>query len=330
MPKPSYQPAPATGFENQPDGADLILDPALIHEHFPYLSERVVAVLHARRCGWLSAQQLGMYMLEQARARGVKFLSARVEAVEVREGAVRGVRLSDGTTIATECFVNAAGPFLKSVARRIGVELPVFSELHQKVSFSDELGAVPRDAPLLIWSDPQTLPWTDEEREMLAESDEMRGLLNEFPAGAHVRPEGGAQSRIALMLWAYHTPPVEEIFPPPFDPLYPQIVLRGMSALLPSLRAYFDRPPKPMIDGGYYTKTRENRPLIGALPVRGAFVIGALSGFGVMASCAAGELLANHVLGNQLPVYARAFAPERYDDTAYRKLIDEWNETGQL
>ncbi|MBI5302612.1 MAG: FAD-binding oxidoreductase [Chloroflexi bacterium] len=325
-----YQPASPHGFESTLDGADLILDPGLIRQYFPYLSERVVAVLHARRCGWLSAQQLGMYLFEQACARGVRFISARVESVETHGGAVSGVRLSDGTSLACDTFVMAAGPFLKHVAQMLGVELPVFSELHQKMSFSDELGIVPRDAPLLIWSDPQHLPFTDEERALLGESPETRGLLDEFPAGAHVRPEGGASSRIALMLWAYHTPPLPENFPPPFDEMYPQIVLRGMAALLPGLANYFDHPPKPWIDGGYYTKTRENRPLIGALPVRGAFVIGALSGFGVMAACASGELLANCVLGNPLPDYARAFAPARYDDPDYRARLAMWSETGQL
>ena len=46
-------------------------DAALIRAHFPYLSEYVVAVLHARRCGWMSAQQLGMYLLERAHERGL-------------------------------------------------------------------------------------------------------------------------------------------------------------------------------------------------------------------------------------------------------------------
>lgn len=325
-----YQPASPYGFESKLDGADLILDPGLIRRHFPYLSERVVAVLHARRCGWLSAQQLGMWMLEQARAMGVRFISARVESVDVQQNAVRGVTLSSGDVIATENFVNAAGPFLKPVARMLGVDLPVFSELHQKVSFADELGALPREAPMLIWSDPQHLPFSDDERALLAESDETRGLLAEFPAGAHTRPEGGMSSKTALMLWAYHTPPVAETFPIQFDEMYPQIVLRGMASLLPALEKYFEHPPKPWVDGGYYTKTKENRPLIGALPVRGAFVIGALSGFGVMASCASGELLAHHVLGNPLPDYARAFAPNRYADPVYRALLDSWNETGQL
>ena len=44
----------------------------LIRRHFPYLAPETVAVAHARRAGWLSAQQLGMVMLEAIRERGVQ------------------------------------------------------------------------------------------------------------------------------------------------------------------------------------------------------------------------------------------------------------------
>ena len=33
---PQYQPAPAEGFEGQPTGADLILEPSLFRKHFPF------------------------------------------------------------------------------------------------------------------------------------------------------------------------------------------------------------------------------------------------------------------------------------------------------
>ncbi len=100
--------------------------------------------------------------------------------------------------------------------------------------------------------------------------------------------------------------------------------------MIPGLKAYIERLPKSVVDGGYYTKTRENRPLIGKLPVEGAYLIGALSGFGVMAACGAGELLAAHVAQNSLPPYASSFALERYEDPDYRKLLEAWPESGQL
>ena len=40
----------------------------------------------------------------------------------------------------------------------IGVDLPIWAERHLKVSFPDTLGAVPRNAPMLIWLDEQHLP----------------------------------------------------------------------------------------------------------------------------------------------------------------------------
>jgi len=312
------------------DGADLILDPGLIRQHFPYLSERVVAALHVRRAGWLSAQQLGIYLLEQARQNGVTYVNSKVTRVNTTSGRVQGVRLNDGSQINTGTFVNAAGPLLKDVGEMLGLELPVFNELHLKVAFKDTRGIIPREAPLLIWTDPQKLPWSPDERQILREDPETRWLLEEFPGGVHTRPEGGIGSQVILMLWEYHTAVVKPIWPPPLDNEYPEIALRGLAAMLPGLTAYFGNAPRPVLDGGYYTKTHENRPLIGPLPIEGAYVIGALSGYGIMSSCAAGDLLAAHVSGTSLPSYAPAFTLDRYQDPAYQKLLMNWGSTGQL
>ena len=327
---PIYQPAPAHGFDDLPTGADVILDPALIQSVFPYLPEETVAVVHARRCGWFSAQQLGMHLLEQTKLRGAQLLNDRVAGVEVSGGRVQSVRLSSGRAIATRYFVNAAGPFVSDVANMLGVDLPVYSERHVKIAFNDRHGIVPRDAPLLIWTDPQYLPWSDEERAELSRSEQDRKLLAEFPSGVHGRPEGGPGSTTVLLLWTYDADPIEPVWPIPYDPMYPEIALRGMAAMIPGLRAYFDRMPRFFVDGGYYTKTRENRPLICPLPVEGAYLIGALSGFGLMAACGAGELLAAHVTGSALPAYARWFALERYADPEYQKLLENWGASGQL
>jgi len=66
--------------------------------------------------------------------------------------------------------------------------------------------------------------------------------------------------------------------------------------------------------GGYYTLTRENWPLIGGMEPKGAYVVGALSGFGTMAACAAGELCALAALDKELPPYAQALSPQRYQN----------------
>jgi glycine/D-amino acid oxidase-like deaminating enzyme len=133
-----------------------------------------------------------------------------------------------------------------------------------------------------------------------------------------------------LLIWTYDVAPVPPTFPPTFDPAYPEIAIRGISRMVPAFARYFARLPRAVVDGGYYTKTRENRFLAGPLPVEGAFVCGALSGYGLMASNVAGELVAAHATGAALPAYAPAFALARYADPAYAARLERWSDSGQL
>jgi len=328
-----YRPAPADGFEGQPIGVDVIIDPMLARRHFPYLTTDTLAVLHARRCGWFSGHELGMYLLERAREAGVRLLEGRVERIDTTGGRVRAVRVKargGDTTIGTPRFVDAAGPFFAPVARLLGVEVPVFCERHAKVAFNDALGAIPRSAPMTIWTDPVTLPWSDEERRELAASAEHKRLVEEFPAGVHGRPEGGGDSPVVLLIWTYDIEPVQPAFPIAFEASYGEICLRGMSRMVPAMAGYLSRLPRVVVDGGYYTKTRENRFLAGPLPLEGAYALGALSGYGLMASNGAADLLADHISGRPLPAYAPAFLLSRYDDPAYRERLEQWGDSGQL
>jgi len=65
-------------------------------------------------------------------------------------------------------------------------------------------------------------------------------------------------------------------------------------------------------------------------PLDGAYVIGALSGYGMMASNGASDLLADYIAGRPPPRYAPAFRLDRYDDSACRKLLENWGDSGQL
>jgi glycine/D-amino acid oxidase-like deaminating enzyme len=325
-----YRPSPPEGFRGQPTGADLLIGYDLIQKYFPYLTERTVAALHIRRAGWLSAQQLGMYLLETARRRGVQFESARVTGVDVANGCVKGISLSSGERVDSPIFINAAGPYLKRVGQLLGVDLPVYTELHLKAAIKDNRGVVGRDAPLLIWNDVQTLPWEDDERQALSEDGETRWLAGPLPAGVHTRPEGSGENQTILMLWEYQSKAMEPVWPPKMDEQYAEIAMRGLAAMLPRMKEYFGRMPRPQVDGGYYTKTRENRPLVGPMGVEGAYVVGAVSGYGIMSACGVGDLLATHVTGAALPSYAPAFELARYDNAEYRKKLENWGESGQL
>jgi glycine/D-amino acid oxidase-like deaminating enzyme len=310
-------------------GADVLVGGDLVRRHFPGLTPRAVGALHVRRAGWISAQQLGAVMLERARERGVRFVDRAAREVLVEDGGVSGVRLDDGEVVTAPRVVDAAGPLVAHVARTAGVELPVHSEVHRKIAFRDHLGVVHRDAPMLIWSDPQRLDWTAEERRML-EAEGRGELTGELPVACHGRPEGGSGSTWVLALWEYRRTVVEPVWPLPEDPLYPEVVIRGMSAMLPGMSGYRDRLPMPVVDGGYYTKAADNRPLVGPAGPDGFVVCGGLSGFGIMAGMGVGELAAAHAAGVEPPRHARAFLPSRFEDPDYASGLAGQESAGQL
>jgi sarcosine oxidase, subunit beta len=91
--------------------------------------------------------------------------------------------------------------------------------------------------------------------------------------------------------------------------------------MIPGLHAYIARGHEAIVEGGYYCKTPDNRPLIGPTARRGVPVLGALSGFGILASQAAAELVAADLLDEPLPGYAVAFQPARFDDPSYQRIL---------
>ena len=101
--------------------------------------------------------------------------------------------------------------------------------------------------------------------------------------------------------------------------------------MVPGMAVYLERMKRPYVDGGYYCKTQENRPLICPLPLSGAYLFGALSGYGIMAALAGAELLSAYISGSDLPTYAPAFHLSRYADPAYQALLHDWDAAaGQL
>lgn len=326
----TWQPSSGKDWRDAPEGVDLLWGNEVIARHFPALAADTLTGLHVRRAGWLSAQQLGRTLLEEAAERGVRLPRGLLTTVETSNGRITGIRLADGQALGCDVLVNAAGPFLQAVNRLAGDDsLPVHTELHLKNAFRDTRGVLPRNAPLLIWLDSQHLPWTEEERALLAEDPQLAWLLETLPGGVHTRPEGDEESPIALHLWEYRTLVMPPQFPIPLDDLYPDIVLRGLSRMLPGLRDYFQAAPRPQMDGGYYTRTPENLPLIGPHGPQGLFLLGALSGYGIMTGYGAGELLTRHITGQPLPEYARWFHPNRYHDPQLAPQLAQMR-SGQL
>lgn len=300
-----------------------ILDQDQLGDTYPFLTDDAIGALLVPRAGWFRAQDLGQWMLDRSRDAGAHLIHASVTGIDGTD-----VELSDGSVVSAGSVVIAAGPLSSDVGEMVGIELPLFSELHLKVAFKDHLGVIPRDAPMTIWSDTQLLDWSDEERSEL-ESLGRDDVTGEMPIHCHFRPEGGVESPYVLALWEYHDQVLEPTWPLPDDPLYPEVVMRGLTTMVPGLRVYADRLPESSVDGGYYTKTVENRPLIGPSGVDGIHLMTGMSGFGIMVSAGAADLVARHIAGSELPDYADAFLLSRYDDPEYLTEL-ETAASGQL
>jgi glycine/D-amino acid oxidase-like deaminating enzyme len=309
------------------DGVDL-LGPDELHEHHPWITHNAVGALQVRRAGYFSAQQLGAWMLDEARAHGAELTSAEVTDIGLEAGRVTGVTLDDGSRIDADHVVIAAGPMAQEVASLAELDLPLFSELHLKVAFRDHLRVIPRDAGMFIWSDPQRLDWPDDVRselEAMGRSD----VTGKMPVFCHGRPEGGPDSPYFVGLWEYNSQIIQPTWPLPVDDLYAEVVMKGLTTMVPGLAPYLVGLPEHAVDGGYYTKTRENRPLIGPCGPEGLSVVCGFSGFGVMVAAGAGDLAARHISGTALPSYSSDFLLSRYERPEYLAEIDRLA-SGQL
>jgi glycine/D-amino acid oxidase-like deaminating enzyme len=324
----TYLSPDSDAWESAPHGVDVLSNQELIRRTFPSLSNDIVNVIHIRRGGDISGQQLGQYMLEKIKAAGGKRLAASVRGIDVDQGFLVEVESPDGVKeVRADALVNAAGPFAGSLARMVGADLPIENVFQQKIAFEDTKNTIPRELPFSIDLDEFQFDWTDEERELLSDDVETAWLTQPLPGGTHCRPEGGDNSKWIKLGWAFNreiSEPQQDLAnEPKVHPQYPEIVMRSAARLNPGLATYAeDFPSRFSHYGGYYPMTGENWPLIGPLGVDGAFVAGALSGFGSMSACAAGATCAAWVVGAELPGYAEDLSLARYSDD---KLMNELN-----
>lgn len=322
-----YLPTLSADWQSAPDGVDVLADRALIREAFPTFAADVRTILHIRRAGDISGQQLGQYMLEELRAVGGRLVRGKVRQIAKSSKFVLEVAGGEGVEHwRAECLVDAAGPFAGEIAGLLGERLPVHCIFHQKIAFDDTEHAIPRSMPFAIDLDEHVIAWTADEREMLASDPALAWLTKPMPGGIHCRPDGGDHGTWIKLGWAYNRTEGDPSGPAPLDTNFPDIVLRAASRLNPSLQTYLGRLPRRRTHyGGYYTMTAENWPLIGPMATDGSYVCGALSGYGTMSACAAGSICAAWIAGSALPDFAEALSLGRYEDPA---LMDELSRLG--
>jgi glycine/D-amino acid oxidase-like deaminating enzyme len=314
---------------NQPkQGIDLLWGQDVVSKSFPHV--RAHSALHARRAGWMDAQQLGAYLVQDIQHRGGVFIKDEVVAMQcdsLHQNSVSAVTLKrSNDNISTPVVVNAAGPFSGALSRLLVPSLPdpeFSNELHCKVIFKDQHQVVPSDSPMVILGDETTIPWDQDEQDWIddlvshpqdaEEAGLSKWLQPHLPSGCHVRPASNGWN---VMLWEYahHDKALatrsspscampdfyDTHVVPHVDPMYVEMTMRAMSTCVPGLHQYIGTLGGKDVttDGGYYTYAPDRMPVIGQVDqVRGYCMANGVAGYGIMAAMGVAELICGQVEG---------------------------------
>ena len=110
------------------EGADIsLLTPAEIAARWPWMSTEGVALGAWGNTGegWFDGPALLAALRRKARALGVTYVAQDAAGLVLRGGKVAAVRLADGSEIACDMAVNAAGAWSARVAGFAGIDLPI-------------------------------------------------------------------------------------------------------------------------------------------------------------------------------------------------------------
>jgi glycine/D-amino acid oxidase-like deaminating enzyme len=322
---------------------------------WPQLESTLLCAKHVRNCGWISVQRYLDHINAKSKE-SVSFLPHRVVRVVLPSNASQKVLvvLDSGKELHVNQVIFAIGPSLRemlstaldgsmSFLSRPIPPIKLTLEIHAKVVLQDPEGVVPRGAPLMLFDDEVSLSWSPIQQAYFQTRPELHYLLKPFKGGVHFRPLGDGNKLVAI--WTYNLDvenALADVPPHPhIDEYYGEIVLRGLSHFVPGLSRYIGNAENPIstanpfieqVVTGYYCKTPENRPFIGPVWEDDPSImwLGALSGFGIMTSPAAGQLITAHTLRHfcndtttlPLPDYYRTFLPSRYLDEGYVSQLE--------
>ncbi len=110
------------------EGADVALvSRDELEKRWPWLRADGIALAAVGGAGegWFDGYAFAIALAHKARSLGAQWIRARVIGFDCERTAIVAARLDDGTRLAADCFVDAAGPWAGKVARLAGVELPV-------------------------------------------------------------------------------------------------------------------------------------------------------------------------------------------------------------
>ncbi len=112
------------------EGADVtLLDPAALRRRHDWLrsDDLALASVGGAGEGWFDGDALAKALARKARSLGARWRRARVTGFERDRTGLRAALLDDGSRVAADRFVDAAGPWAGRIARLAGVALPVYA-----------------------------------------------------------------------------------------------------------------------------------------------------------------------------------------------------------
>jgi glycine/D-amino acid oxidase-like deaminating enzyme len=127
-----------------------LLSPVQAAERFAWLNPEGVALaslgLHGE--GWFDGYAFTQALKREAQSLGASYRRAEVVGLRREGRRISGAVLDDGSRMEADVFVNAAGPWARSVAAMAGIDLPVFGRRRTVFQLSCPT-ALPR-TPLVI------------------------------------------------------------------------------------------------------------------------------------------------------------------------------------
>lgn len=136
--------------QNQYGVDTVLLDPAGLQKKFPWLAVDDLALgsLGLSGEGWFDGYGLLMAFRQKARSLGVEYLKGDAQNFIIAHDRVQAVRLADGSELACDWAINAAGAWARQLLDATGFTLPVHGRKRCVYVFSSP--AKTPDCPLVI------------------------------------------------------------------------------------------------------------------------------------------------------------------------------------
>jgi sarcosine oxidase subunit beta len=261
-----------------------VLDGAGVRSKAPYAAGEIAGGTFGARDGFIDPGGLANFFLREATRGGVRVDYVSEVRGLTRDGRGDFVIATSSGDFTAGLVVDAAGPYSATVAKLVGLELPV-APVRRHLLISGPIPSLPRVIPMTIDADSGVLVRREGDRVLIAYSnpDEPAGFNREFD------PE------FALRI----AEPLESRFPLVAD------------AGLDMRRSW----------AGLYEVTPDHHAVVGATSVPGFYVASGFSGHGIMHSPATGRVMAELLLhGKSTSVDIAPLSIERF---AKGELIHE-------